>query len=53
MENNEETLDINEIVKIEQLPIIYQQLEKVGTYIKKELSNVNDMECSEDNKKIV
>ena len=32
MENNEETLDINEIVKIEQLPIIYQQLEKVESF---------------------
>lgn len=49
----EEKLNINEIVKIEQLPKIFSQLELVGEQIDEELLKVKDLEATEDNKKEV
>ena len=50
MENN---FDVNEIVKIEKLPKIFYQLEKVGQYIDENLKDIKEMECTEENKKVV
>lgn len=47
------TLNVNEIIKIEQLPKIYYQLEKVGEYIDNELKDIDKLECTEENKKEV
>ena len=36
--NTEEKIDVNEIVKIEQMPKVFSQLEKIGEIIKKKTS---------------
>lgn len=51
MESNK--IDINEIVKITQMPEIFSQLEQIGLYIDEKLDGVNEMVCSEENKKEV
>lgn len=50
---NENELNINEVVKIETLPKIFYQLEKVGTYIEENLKDIDSLECTEENKKEV
>ena len=50
---NENELNINEVVKIETLPKIFYQLEKVGTYIEDNLKDIDSLECTEENKKEV
>lgn len=45
-----EELNINEIVRVETLPVIFQQLEKVGEYIESELANIDNIDVSEENK---
>lgn len=50
---NQETINVNEIVELKQLPIITQKLEKVSEYIKKELDGIDDMVCNEENKQQV
>lgn len=50
---NENKLNINEVVKIETLPKIFYQLEKVGTYIEDNLKDIDSLECTEKNKKEV
>lgn len=49
----EKTIDINEIVKIEQMPIVFEQLEKIGKYIDKNLKGIDKLECTEENKQEV
>ena len=46
----EKELNINEIMNVQQLPIIFQQLEVVGKYVDEELEKVKDLECNEENK---
>ena len=46
-------ININEIVKIEQMPIIFSQLEIVGKQIDEELAKVKDLEATEENKQEV
>lgn len=50
---NENELNINEVIKIETLPKIFYQLEKVGTYIEDNLKDIDSLECTEENKKEV
>lgn len=51
--NTEEKIDINEIVKIEQMPKVFSQLEKIGEIIKKKTSDLDKLECTEANKQEV
>lgn len=46
-------ININEIVKIEQMPIIFSQLEIVGKQIDEELNIVKKLEATEENKQEV
>lgn len=43
-------ININDIVKIEQMPIIFSQLEIVGKQIDEELAKVKNLEATEENK---
>lgn len=49
----EEKLNINEIIKIEELPKIFYELEVVGKYIDEELVKVKDLQATEENKQEV
>ena len=51
MENKE--LNINEVMNVQQLPIIFQQLEIVGKYVDEELEQIKDLECTEETKQEV
>ena len=51
--NTEEKIDVNEIVKIEQMPKVFSQLEKIGEIIKKKTSDLDKLECNEANKQEV
>lgn len=46
----EKSLNLNEIVKVTQLPEIYSKLEIVGKYIDDNLQGIEDLECTEKNK---
>ena len=46
--NNE--ININEIVKIEQMPKVFSQLEKIGQYIDEQIRDIDKLECTEENK---
>ena len=46
-------ININDIVKIEQMPIIFSQLEVVGKQIDEELAKVKNLEATEENKQEV
>ena len=43
-------ININEIVKIEQMPIVFSQLEKIGAFIAEKTKDLNELECTEENK---
>lgn len=51
MQNKE--LNINEIVKIETLPKIFYELEKVGEYLDAELEEVKKLDISEESKQSI
>ena len=51
MKNKE--LNINEIVKIEALPKIFYELEKVGEYLDTELAEIKKMDVSEESKQSI
>ena len=51
--NNEETIDINEIMKIEQMPVVFEQLEKIGALIDERTKDLDKLECTEENKQEV
>ena len=46
----DKTIDINEIVKIEQMPKVFSQLEIIGKYIDEQVKDIDTLECNEDNK---
>lgn len=48
-----EELNLNEIVKIEQLPKVYEQLDILGAYVDEQLIGIDTLECTEENKKKV
>lgn len=49
----ENNIDLNEIVKIEQMPIVFEQLEKIGTLIEESTKDLDKLECTEENKQEV
>ena len=48
-----EELNLNEIVKIEQMPKVFEQLELIGTYVDEQLKDLDKLECTEKNKQEV
>lgn len=48
-----EELNINEIIRVETLPVIFQQLEVVGVMVDEELEKFKNIECTEENKQEV
>ena len=46
-------ININEIVKIEQMPKVFSQLEKIGELIDKKTSDLDELECTDENKQVV
>lgn len=46
----ENKIDVNEIVKIEQMPKVFSQLEMIGTFIDEKVKDIDILECTEDNK---
>ena len=53
VEENIEEIDVNEILVVEQVPKIFEDLEKIGTYLDKSLEGIDDVECTEINKQEV
>ena len=53
--NNEtiENININELVKVETMPSIFYQLEKIGSCIDEELAKVKDLKATDENKQEV
>lgn len=49
----DEVIDINEIMKIEQMPIVFEQLEKIGALIEESTKDLDKLECTEENKQEV
>lgn len=49
----EEKLNINEIIKVEQLPKVFEQLEIIGTYVDNQLQGLDKLQCTEENKQEV
>lgn len=49
----ETKIDINEIMKIEQMPIVFEQLEKIGALIEESTKDLDKLECTEENKQEV
>lgn len=49
----EEKLNLNEIVKIEQMPKVFEQLELIGEFIDNQLKDLDKLECTENNKQEV
>jgi hypothetical protein len=48
--NQTEELDLNEIIKIQHLPEIFEQLEKVGKFVDEKLKGVTDLKATDTNK---
>lgn len=48
-----EELNLNEIVRIEQMPKVFEQLELIGTYVDEQLKDLDKLECTEENKQEV
>ncbi len=46
-------IDVNEIVKIEQMPKVFSQLEMIGTYIDEKIKDIDILDCTEENKQEV
>lgn len=46
-------ININEIVKIEQMPKVFSQLEKIGELIEKKTIDLNELKCTDENKQEV
>ena len=50
---NQNNIDINEIMKISQMPIVFEQLEKIGALIDESTKDLDKLECTEENKQEV
>lgn len=48
-----EELNVNEILKVEQMPKVFENLEKIGSYLEKALEDIDELECTEENKQDV
>ena len=53
MNNDIENININELVKVETMPSIFYQLEKIGSCIDEELEKVKDLKATDKNKQEV
>ena len=51
--NIETELNLNEIVKIEQMPKVFEQLELIGAYVDEQLKDLDKLECTDKNKQEV
>lgn len=49
----EQEFDVNSLVTIETMPKIFEQLDKVGDFIKENLEGINELSCTEENKQLV
>ena len=49
----ETELNLNEIVKIEQMPKVFEQLELIGSYVDEQLKDLDKLECNDKNKQEV
>ena len=49
----ENNIDLNEIIGITQMPIVFEQLEKIGTLIEESTKDLDELECTEENKQEV
>lgn len=45
--------DVNSIVKIEQMPVVFEQLEKIGAFIEEKIKDLDKLECTDKNKQEV
>lgn len=43
-------INVNELIKVEQLPKIYQQLDVIGELVKEKTKDLDAVECTEENK---
>lgn len=46
-------IDVNEIVKIEQMPKVFSQLEMIGKFIDEKIKDIDILDCTEENKQEV
>jgi len=51
MEENK--IEINDIMKITQMPVVFEQLERIGTLIEEKTKDLDKLECTEENKQEV
>lgn len=49
----ENKINVNEIVKIEQMPKVFSQLEMIGTFIDEKIKDIDILNCTEENKQEV
>lgn len=49
----ESKFELNNIVEITQMPVIFEQLEKIGTLIEESTKDLDKLECTEENKQEV
>ena len=49
----ENKINVDEIVKIEQMPKVFSQLEMIGTFIDEKIKDIDTLECTEENKQEV
>lgn len=45
-----EKINVNDIVRIETMPKVFEQLEMIGKYIDEQVKDIDILECNEDNK---
>lgn len=50
---NEENLNINELIELKQMPVIFYQLEEIGKLIDTQLEGIENMAVTEENKQEV
>lgn len=46
-------LDVNELIELKQMPVIFYQLETIGKEIDRQIADVDKMECTDENKQDV
>ena len=49
----ETKLNINEIIKVEQLPKVFEQLEVIGSFVDEQIKDVDKLQCTDENKQEV
>jgi len=47
------SINVNEIVKIETMPKVFSQLEKIGKFIDENTKDIDNLECTEENRQEV